>query len=46
MEGRQFEEAAMPTGGEHPPGARGGNALRSSVTIEEALDVEGIVRSA
>lgn len=46
LEGRQSEKAAMPTGGEHPPGAREGTALRSEVTMGEALDVAGIVRSA
>lgn len=46
LEGRQSEKAAMPTGGEHPPGSREGSALRSEVTMDEALDVAGIVRSA
>lgn len=39
LEGRQFDEAAMPTGGEQPPGAREGSAPRSSLTMDEALDV-------
>lgn len=46
LEGRQSEKAAMPTGGEHPPGAREGNALRSEVTMDEALDVAGVGKSA
>lgn len=46
LEGRQSEEAAMPTGGEHPPGAREGSAPQREVTTDEALDVAGIVRSA
>ena len=46
LEGRKSEEAAMPTGGEHPPGAREGNAPWIEVTMDEALDVAGIVRSA
>lgn len=45
LEGRQSEEAAMPTGGEHPPGARDGIAPQGSVTMDEAVDVAGIVRS-
>lgn len=45
LEGRQSETAAMPTGGEHPPCAREGSALRSEVTMVEALDLAGIVRS-
>lgn len=47
LEGRQSEKAAMPTGGEHPPGAREGSALRlCEVTMNEALDVAGIESSA
>ena len=45
FEGRQSEETAVPSGGEHPPGAREGSAPQSEVTIDEALDVEGIGRS-
>lgn len=45
MEGRQFEEAAIPSGGEHPPGAREGSVPQILVTLDEAVDVAGIVRS-
>lgn len=45
LEGRRSGKAAMPTGGEHPPGEREGSALRSEVIMDEALDVAGTVRS-
>lgn len=45
LEGKQFEEAAIPTGGEHPPGAREGSALWASVTMDETLNVAGTARS-
>lgn len=41
LEGRQSEEAAMPAGGEHPPGARDGSAPGTEV----AMDVAGTVAS-
>lgn len=46
LEGRQSEKAAIPTGGEHPPGARDGSALRREVAMDEALDDAGKLRSA
>lgn len=46
MEGRQSEKADTPTGGEHPPDAREGDALRIEVAIDKALDVAGAVGSA
>lgn len=46
LEGRRSEMAAMPAGGELPPGAREGSARRSDVTIGEAPDAAGVVRSA
>lgn len=42
----QLEVAAMPTGGEDSLGAREGSAPLYEVTIDEALDVVGIVWSA
>lgn len=45
LEGRQLKDAAMPTGGEHLPGAIEGSALLHEVTMDEAVEVVGLVRS-
>lgn len=45
LEGQQSDTAATPKGGERPPCARGGRALRSEVTMDEGLEVAGEARS-